>query len=220
MSKNSLSRQHYVEAALEVIGEVGVEKLSMRRVASALGVSPMAMYKHFRNKEELLVETLDAFIAQADVYPDEDLPWDQWVEQLARGMYDALSREMSWVPLLGSLRLGTQAAKVTDTFVRKLISAGFSLEQSLQAYYAMIQTVIGAVCLRSSLRVESSEHDDLSSVTREYLQELDSQRLAIAPTLDAIVKTDQLDLSLPLLLDALRCQKRGESVLLGKDNGS
>ena len=52
--RSALNRGAYVEAALEVIAEVGVDKLSMRNVASRLSVSPMAMYKHFPTKDDLL----------------------------------------------------------------------------------------------------------------------------------------------------------------------
>lgn len=208
MSKATLSREAFVDAALQVIDEVGVEKLSMRKVASQLGVSPMAMYKHFPNKEELLVAALDAFIAQADVLPDSALPWDEWVEQVARGMYEALCREMSWVPLLGSMRLGAQAAAVTDAYVRKLTEAGFSVEQSVQAYFAVVQIVVGSVCLRSSLCFDArfNEESQLAPATHSYLEGVDSERLRIAPALDAVVKAEQLDVGLPLIITALRAQ--------------
>lgn len=210
MAKVPLNRQAYIDAAFEIISEVGVEKLSMRKVASLLGVSPMAMYKHFPNKEELLAATLDEVIARADVFPDDALPWDEWVTHVGRGMYAALCEEASWVPLLGSLRLGSQAAFVTDAFVKKLTSAGFSVDQSLRAYFAVIQMAIGAVCLRSSLDISkgfsAQEQDVLAPVTMAYLENVDNQRLKIAPQLDATVKLDQLEIGLPLLIEGLRSE--------------
>jgi len=173
-----------------VISEVGVEKLSMRKVATKLDVSAMAMYKHFPNKEELLVASLDEFISRADVFPDESLPWDEWIQQVGRGMYQALCQEMSWVPMLGSMRLGSQAVVVTDAFVSKLTAAGFSVEQSLRAYFAVIQVVVGAVCLRSSI--------DLENPDRGYM--------AGSPHLDFLAKLDQIDIGLPLVVEALRAQ--------------
>lgn len=208
--QGNLSRQDYVDAALKVIGDVGVEQLSLRKVAGELGVSAMAMYKHFANREALLSEALDAFIESTFTLPGDDLDWDDWVEQVARGMYQSLCQEMSWVPLLGSMRLGTRAATVTDRFVHKLVDAGFTPEQALQGYFAMIQTVVGAVCLRSSIRLESEAiadgSRDLSGTTLAYLENLDSERLKLAPVLESVVQQDQLDISLPLLLSALRAQ--------------
>ena len=105
----SLNRQRFVDAALSVIAEEGVERLSMRKVAAQLGVSAMAMYKHFNNKDALLAAAFDTFIERAEVLPDESLAWDGWLEQLARNMYRALSGEMRWVPLLGTMPLGSNA---------------------------------------------------------------------------------------------------------------
>lgn len=206
MTKKSLDRLSYIDAALDVVAEVGVEKLSMRKVASRLNVSPMAMYKHFPGKEQLLAATLDEFIARANVIAEDDMAWDEWVQEVGGRMYDALCNELSWVPLLGSLRLGAQGAAVTDAFVRKLCAANFSMEQSLNAYFAMIQIVLGAVCMRSSLQADTVAEGDISRFTRDYLEEVDAERLHIAPILEAVSRQNQIDIGLPLLIVALKAQ--------------
>lgn len=200
MAKTPLTRQAYVDAAFDIIHDVGAEKLSMRKVATVLGVSPMAMYKHFPNKEALLAATLEEVIARADVFPDESLPWDEWVTHVARGMYLALCKETSWVPLLGSLRLGSEAAKVTEAFINKLTRAGFSVELSVQAYYAVIQMAIGAACLRSSFRAKSQEDSGQSRIVMDSSEAGKKMSLTLA----TIVEQDQLDIGLPLLIDGLR----------------
>jgi len=214
MTKPALSRSAYVDAALDIIAELGVDKLSMRKVATQLGVSPMAMYKHFSAKDDLLAAAFDAFIARADVIPSDDLPWEQWVEQAGRGMYLALCAEMSWVPLLGSLPMGKQAATVTDAFVKKLQLAGFKLDQAVEAYYAVIQIAVGAVCLRASLGIadiRTPDAGELSSLTQNYLENADAARLTIAPVQEALLKRDQIDIALPLLIEALRARLKRQS---------
>ena len=221
MAKQSsppLNRQRFIDAALEVVHEVGVDKLSMRKVATYLGVSPMAMYKHFPNKEELLAATLDAVIARADVFPDDNLPWQAWVEHVARGMFNSLSEETSWVPMLGSMRLGTQAALVTDAFVERLSREGFTFEQSVRGYLAVIQVVIGGVCLHSSMTAEISKatpgdpqnakksESKLTPQTLSYLAQKDQQPLRVAPSLDATLPLDQLAIGLPMIITSLQAQ--------------
>src|SRR5271155_5357110 len=49
-----LRRERVLEAALVVAERVGLERLSMRLVAGQLGVSPMALYRHVANKDDLL----------------------------------------------------------------------------------------------------------------------------------------------------------------------
>lgn len=50
----ALTREKIVDTALGVLGEFGLADLSMRRLASELGVAPGALYYHVKNKQELL----------------------------------------------------------------------------------------------------------------------------------------------------------------------
>ena len=52
--KERLTRDRICEVALEAIDEAGLESLSMRMLASALGVKASSLYYHFENKEGLL----------------------------------------------------------------------------------------------------------------------------------------------------------------------
>lgn len=207
-----LGRQDFVAAALDIVLEEGVDKLSMRKVAGKLGVSPMAMYKHFPNKRELLVATLDAFIADADVLPAQDLPWQSWFEHVARHMYAALAGAPSWVPWLGNLGVGEQAAAVSQAVIHKLVDSGFTVDQALHAYYAMLQLVIGAACLQSNF-VESMPpgiEDDVPGPVQAYLAVGGSGALQVAPRLDSLLRSDPLEIGMPLLLSALAAQRKDD----------
>ena len=201
-----LTRQLIIDAALKLAQDAGVENLSIRKLALRLGVTPMALYKHFSSKEELLSFTLEAFIARANVIPDEDMAWEDWVYHVGRKMYLALCTDYSWVRILGSVRVGPEAAEVTDAFVRKLRSAGFTAGQAVRAYFAVIQTVFGAVCLRASTSSESGpkQEGDLSNAARAYLERPDLDRLQVAPELDRVAKMEQIDIGLPMIIGALK----------------
>lgn len=208
MTQAVLSREAFIDAALALVHASGVEQLSMRKVATRLGVSPMAAYKYFAGKDDLLTAALDTFIARADVLPATDLPWAQWLEQVALRMYRALSQERSWVSLLGSIPLGDQAAAVTDAVMQRLVAEGFSAEQAMAAYFSLLQLVTGAVCLHASLRSQAASIDSstLSPVTSRYLQSANKLRLQVAPALEHAVQQEPIALSLPLLLAALQQQ--------------
>ena len=49
-----LNRERVLQAAVTLADEIGIDALSMRRLAQELGVVPMALYKHVENKEALL----------------------------------------------------------------------------------------------------------------------------------------------------------------------
>ena len=61
-----LSRGEVLRAAVALADESGIESLSMRNLGQALGVVPMALYKHVANKEELLDGMVDAVVGEID----------------------------------------------------------------------------------------------------------------------------------------------------------
>ena len=72
--RTPLSRDRVLGAAVALADEVGIEALSMRRLAQELGVVPMALYKHVANKEELLDGMVDALVSEIDP-PVGDAGW-------------------------------------------------------------------------------------------------------------------------------------------------
>ncbi|MEU4205384.1 TetR/AcrR family transcriptional regulator [Streptomyces sp. NPDC045470] len=68
-----LSRDRVIEAALDIVTREGSRALTMRRVAEALGSAPMSIYRHVRDKDELLVLLLDRIVAglPRPALPDE-----------------------------------------------------------------------------------------------------------------------------------------------------
>ncbi len=80
--RSGLSVRTVVSAAGRIAAEDGVDALTMRRVAAAVGVAPMSLYSYVPGKAELLELMLDAHAAR--VYADGDLPTarPQWRDAL------------------------------------------------------------------------------------------------------------------------------------------
>ena len=69
-----ISRAEIVETARRIVDAEGVDRLTMRRLAKEIGSTPMALYHHVRDKEQLLVLLLDDYAARMARRPD--LPAD------------------------------------------------------------------------------------------------------------------------------------------------
>ncbi|MBD2859406.1 TetR family transcriptional regulator [Spongiibacter sp. KMU-158] len=188
-----LKKQDYIDAALEVVDAQGLDKLSVRAVADRLGVSQMALYKHFKNKDALLSATLDEFIYRADVIPSNRLGWENWTLTMAQRMYEALYRDSKWVSKLGSFTVGPTGLTVTRTFIDKLIRSGFSEQTALHAYFAMIHAVLGAVTIQTALDANQPVSTSKARATATETE---------AATFDKMPR--QIDISLPLLISALK----------------
>ena len=74
-------RERVFETALELIGRDGIDRFSMRALASALGVSAASLYHHFRDKEEILAgaAVLALDVSRRPPVPARATPEDQIV---------------------------------------------------------------------------------------------------------------------------------------------
>ncbi|MCP1386682.1 TetR/AcrR family transcriptional regulator [Corynebacterium sp. TA-R-1] len=67
-----LSREAITAAALEILGTYGLADVSMRRLATTLGVAPGALYWHIENKQELIASMAAAIAAPVVENPPAD----------------------------------------------------------------------------------------------------------------------------------------------------
>ena len=97
-TKSDLSRAAIVERALTVMDVEGPDAVTIRRIAQEFGVTPMALYWHVANKEELLAAMGDALLA--DVTPPPAT--GSWSTQL-RGVVEILIEHLSRHPAAAGL---------------------------------------------------------------------------------------------------------------------
>jgi len=82
-----LDRERILDAAEAIASSEGVGKLTMRRIGAELGADPTAVYRHFRNKHELLVELADRMFG-TEIEVDPSLSWrEQMKIELRHAMY-------------------------------------------------------------------------------------------------------------------------------------
>src|SRR5579875_3322686 len=89
-AKAELSRATIVDRALEVADSEGLDAVTIRRLAQDLGVTPMALYWHVRNKDELLDAMGDRLYASLSYDTGADAPWDEQLRAVVRALVDAL----------------------------------------------------------------------------------------------------------------------------------
>ncbi|GAB2685947.1 TetR family transcriptional regulator BioQ [Saccharopolyspora gloriosae] len=82
-------RADIVDRALAVLDEYGLESLTMRRLASELGVQPSALYHHVPNKQTLLAAIADEILRRGR-RPHRATEWDGRVVELCGQLRDAM----------------------------------------------------------------------------------------------------------------------------------
>ncbi|MEV0249075.1 mycofactocin system transcriptional regulator MftR2 [Nocardia sp. NPDC050712] len=137
---NTLSEPEIVEAALRVVREDGVEKLSMRRLSRELGVSPMAPYYYVADKRELLDLVATAALAGVRKPPPESGPW----QERLRDLIDQIDEKLRKHPGLGDVLIEQMLGKQLDliaAIMEILAEAGFN-DRNVLAAYATIHTYL------------------------------------------------------------------------------
>lgn len=140
------------QAALQLLDEVGLADLSMRRIAARLDVQPSALYWHYANKQELLADLSDRITATIDSAGADVL-------DTARSIRDALFTHRDGAELVLStyaLRLGSSRAQSA------LASAlrGSGAQDADDRAAALLQFVLGHATLVQQ-RMHADSHGAL-----------------------------------------------------------
>lgn len=87
-----LSRDRVLAAGVALADGVGIDALSMRRLAQELGVVPMALYKHVANKDELIDGMVDVVLGEVEVDPGPGADWRSAVRRRVLSARQAVLR--------------------------------------------------------------------------------------------------------------------------------
>jgi AcrR family transcriptional regulator len=123
----------------------GVAAVTIRRLATGLRVTPMALYWHFASKEELLDAAVDAVLAEVAGVRAAG-PWQRRFAALIEALVAAL-RAHPWAVAAGADRalMREPGLKVTDRALDALRDGGFAPQAAANLARSVLHTVLGLV---------------------------------------------------------------------------
>ena len=145
--RSRLTRQAVVEQALALADGEGMDAVTIRRLAELLGVTPMALYWHVKNKDELLTAMADQLLAEVTPQRDPDQPWHVQLRAMVTALLGVM-RAHPCAPALLATADKVRAAnftRATDTALELLGQAGFSLQEGFLIASQLLHDVIGLV---------------------------------------------------------------------------
>ena len=138
-----LSRERIVDTAIALADRDGLDALSMRRLAGELGVDPMSLYHHVRDKEALLDAIGDALVASAE-RPEPTGDWGDRLRALILAMRATLLRHPWSARVLESrVQPGPATIAHIDAVLGILREGGLSVELAHHALHALGTRVLG-----------------------------------------------------------------------------
>jgi AcrR family transcriptional regulator len=152
-----LSRERVLQGAVAVADAGGIASLTIRSLATELGVKPMSVYHHVANKDEILDGIVDIVFGEIDL-PTIGGDWHQEMRRRASSAREALQRHPWAIGLLESrTNPGPATLKHHDTVIGTLRAAGFSVVATAHAYALIDAYIYGFALSEASLPINGPE---------------------------------------------------------------
>lgn len=135
LKRRNLDQAQIVRAALELLDEAGLDELTMRRVAERLDVKAASLYRHVRDKEELLVLLGDEISGEIPLVPPQG-SWRGRLTQMARNVRSALAAHRDTARLLATTPpMGPRRLKHIESLLGVLKDAGLKPQDACRVAY-------------------------------------------------------------------------------------
>lgn len=175
-ARDSLSRELIVAAAEEIAQRDGLEKLTFQAIGEKLGAHPTSLYRHFRDKDELMLVLIDTLRARS--YAGAMIATDDWVADIraqARLIHDHYMRYPEFA-LQMATRRPTDFGSM-DFMIGALRRGGYGPEESGLYARALGQLVRSATSIQAAIEAQPAEIRELDEITWEIdFRRLDAEQ--------------------------------------------
>jgi AcrR family transcriptional regulator len=218
-TRGALTRRAVVEGALALADAEGLEAVTIRRLAKRLGVTPMALYWHFRNKDELLDDMAASILEEVDLSVDGSARWQEQLRELLGSLVEVLRAHPSSANLLSTRTVSTEGGlRATEVVLDILRRGGFSPAEATQIARHAVSAIANLVSGEPGVvtRGESRDLKDARRRARLFLESLPPERYprlveAAVPLSEGVDPDAYFAFGLDLLLagiEAMAARKR------------
>jgi AcrR family transcriptional regulator len=138
-----LTRERVLKAALTLVDKGGVEELSMRTVAGKLGVEAMSLYRHVKDKQDLLNGVADLVLSEVEV-PPPGTPWREAMRRRALSAREVFIRHPSSALVVEACATMTPSRlRYSDAITGLLLADGFDATLAYRAFLTLDSYIFG-----------------------------------------------------------------------------
>ena len=163
----TISRQQIVDTAMSVVKSAGYEEMSIRGLAAQMGVAPMSLYRHVRDKDDLLDEVVDRLLSKMwrpRASPDD---WQAWMLEAADKLRHFLVSEPAALHVyLQHPVVSPVAIERMEAMMNVFRSVASRESDAMRAYAAVHTYTIGFAALEAS-RARWTPAEDTTTLARQ-----------------------------------------------------
>ena len=158
-----LSRDRVLRAAVGLADRSGIEALTMRRLGQELGVEAMSLYKHVRNKDDVLDGIIDLVLGDIEV-PAAGTPWRAAMRGRALSAHEILlAHPWAAMQIMSRFNIGPGMTRYLDATLGRLREGGFTVEGALDAWHTLDSHIYGFTLQELGLPFEAEEAPQVSA---------------------------------------------------------
>ncbi len=161
-----LTAERVISGAVELADEIGIDAMTIRKLADAIGVRPMTIYHHVPNKEAIIDGMVDHVFDEIDL-PPGDLDWRSAILVRSRSMRAVLASHPWASPLMETRTTpGMATLRHHDAVLGCFRRAGFSLPLTGHAYAVLDAFLYGFALQEATLPATGGDemHDLAGSI--------------------------------------------------------
>ncbi len=158
----TLTREQIISTAIAIVDREGLDALSLRRLASELGVGTMTLYYHVPDKaalKDLIFEAVMAEVHIADSAPDATA--EERVLAVAYALRDALIKHINAAPIALTQSMNTPGQlRPIEKLLGILFELGLDETDATVAVEVVGQYIIGTSVIYANRVAASEEHGE------------------------------------------------------------
>jgi TetR/AcrR family tetracycline transcriptional repressor len=156
---------------MRLLVDEGLDGLSLRTLATRLGVQAPTLYWHIGSKSELLDGLADAIMDEVIEAAPKRRPDQGWAEWMLAALVEfrrALLRHRDGARIISGARMALRRADFTELAMSTLVESGVEAQQARLLVLAGERFTIGYVLEEQAPRGESEQPPDLEELQRRF----------------------------------------------------
>jgi AcrR family transcriptional regulator len=223
-AQRRLNRDDLVTTALTVADAEGLDAVTIRRVAQLHDVTPMALYRHFPDKDGLLAAIAERLLSCAVVPEPDDRPWHEQLRDLLAGFADALRPHPNAALLVFNGMVTTEPGlAITERSLALMADGGMSVERSADTASQILGSLVALAIGEPGRDIgsDAEANEDAVRAKRAALLALSPRRyphiVAAADAMAACSDPERyFDRGIDLIVTGIRNAARAEKAAAGR----
>jgi AcrR family transcriptional regulator len=202
--REPVTRERALRAAVAIADAEGITSLTMRRLATELGVEAMSLYHHVANKDAVLDGITDLVVSEIHV-PPKGTDWRTAMRDRAISAHEVLlAHPWSAMLIMSRFNIGPGMTRYLDATLGRLREGGFSIHGALDAWHTLDSHIFGFTLQELQLPFDAADN---AQVSADVIKMFDPAQfpyvIEVVTEISRTGRVEHFEFGLDLILDGL-----------------